>query len=966
MRLDALTIPEADRIDATCDRFEAAWTAGDATSIEGFLAGASGPSRMVLLRELLELELEFRVGVGEIPTVEEYHARFAEEAGLVDEIFAGTRRWGGWHTPMEPSVTPPGPVGEAETENATTLGWVPIRADDFSTAGVAPRRVLGPYDILEQIGTGGMGVVYRAFHRDARRHVALKLIRGGWFGEATEASTGEATTRFVNEAQALARLEHDHIVPIYDVGHVDGLLYFAMRLIRGKTLAQVIRREGALEPRRAVYYAEAAARAIQHAHESQYLHRDLKPGNLMVDELDRPFVLDFGLTKCLEQTDFMTLTGNVLGTPEYMSPEQARGDPGVGYATDVYGLGATLFSLLTGRPPFSGPNRLAVLRRVIDEEPAWPPERNKAVGRELKAICLKCLEKDPARRFKSAGDLATALRKYLNYEDTGVVSPGVATRVSKWIKRKPWRAVAVVAVAVATLVLAGASAWNAYRESGVAQTLVADLLKVPLPDVLPKIESMNGHRRWVEPRLRELLQSGLLPADQRARVELALLPSEPQQATYLVGRLLECGPEEHRVLREGLRAQWPEIAARAVDALGDPGADPARRTRAAAALIALDSPKAPAGAAWSVLRLAEDPGPRVALLDWLVQQDTDPGVLASHLDSEPDASIRRLLIQAMAGRGRGRPGGTNEVMAGRLLKLYAADPDPGVHSSLAHTLRRWGFGNEIARVDADLAGKPRGDRSWYVTPSGLTMAVVAVTGARPKGPGQLPDRFAIATTETPLSLYLLCVKNHLDIRISEGAPPVSDLDSPADCLSYFDAARFCNWLSEREGLPRDQWCYLPGTGDGVLILAPDYLTRRGYRMPTVPEWEYAVRAGTATNRYFGDTPASCDDYAWNQGNGGLHPWPVGQLRPNDFGLFDVLGNVMEWCYHPDPDHWSRCECQAVRGADCLRLRHQALRGGWFAHTPQSLGVRNTNRIFDELLPNSRVVYAGLRVVKSDP
>ncbi len=208
-------------------------------------------------------------------------------------------------------------------------------------------------------------------------------------------------------------------MPIYEVGHVEGVVYFSMRLIDGQNLGRMIRDNGPLGPRRAAGYIEPIARAVQYAHDRAILHRDLKPSNIMVDRADRPHLIDLGLCKSLESTEATSLAGRPMGTAEYMSPEQARGDPKVGTAVDVYGLGATLFSLLTGSPPFIGNTPAVVLRRVLDDDPDWPRERDRAVGRELKAVCLKCLEKDPARRFPTAGALADALHRYLRDEPTG-------------------------------------------------------------------------------------------------------------------------------------------------------------------------------------------------------------------------------------------------------------------------------------------------------------------------------------------------------------------------------------------------------------------------------------------------------------------------------------------------------------------------------------------------------------------
>jgi formylglycine-generating enzyme required for sulfatase activity len=185
-------------------------------------------------------------------------------------------------------------------------------------------------------------------------------------------------------------------------------------------------------------------------------------------------------------------------------------------------------------------------------------------------------------------------------------------------------------------------------------------------------------------------------------------------------------------------------------------------------------------------------------------------------------------------------------------------------------------------------------------------------------------------------------------------------------LNYFDAAAFCNWLSAREKIPADQWCYLPGDVKGTLTLAPDYWSRRGYRLPTVQEWEYAARAGTTTERYLGQSDAHLGDYAWYRENTHYHPEPVGVLRPNDFGLFDVLGNVMEWCHDPDPPHDEGCGCGAGRGSECRKTPLESLKGGSFAATAPNQRVNTTYPSFRAARPENRWVDAGFRVVTVVP
>jgi formylglycine-generating enzyme required for sulfatase activity len=975
----ALSLSEVESIDRICDRFEAAWRADEWPCIEGYLDAVSEPGRTVLLRELLELEVELRLETGERPTVGEYRLRFAERVEVVDDVFRQERESGAVRpTFSEKALEARVSNVDAATSHASTVGWDPERVDDLPEVDGALGRIVGDYQILERIGSGGMGIVYRALHRSARRIVALKLIKADWWGESTVASHREAEQRFRNEAQHHARLEHENIVPVYDVGHADGVLFFSMRLIKGRSLAQMLRSDGPFAPRMAAYHVEAIARAIQYAHDQKVLHRDLKPSNVMVDEHGRPQLIDLGLAKSLEVTEYTTLTGKPLGTPEYMSPEQARGQKEVGFATDVYGLGATLFALLTARPPFTGSSPTAVLRKVIDDEPAWPRERDKPVGRELKAICLKCLEKDPHKRFRSAGALAVALNQYLNGDPIPDIPPSRPwTSAVKWARRQPWRAVAAGVTIVAALAVGSCWAWTTHHARVMADGFVTDLQTIPLSDLRRKIDEMASYRGWVSPRLHELLRSG--PADPafRARLALSLLPSEPGWTNELTERLLACGPEEHRVIREALRSHWPDVAAKLREVFDDPRSDPARRVRAAAALIAMDDPKASsaplAGPAWLQLGWAENPELRTELLDWLVRSKVDPAILADRFEWEPDPSIRRMLLQGLGGLGKGLPpAGVSEAYRTQLLTLYVDDPDPGIHSSLAYLLRRWGQKDAVKKIDAELAGKPRGGRGWYVNSLLQTMVLLGgPADARwvPREPERIPYRFGIATTETTLRDFWAFDEEHAARRLLYVPRQATDTDAPADVLSFFDAARYCNWLSAKEGIPENQWCYIPGEDEDeeIWLLAPDYLSRRGYRLPTLEEFEYAARAGTTTDRYFGQSEAIVADYAWYQGNTHAHPEPVGQLRPNDFGLFDVIGNLMEWCYNPDPPHEKDCDCGATSGADCQKLRYESLLGAYFGHNNQNQTLRSRGDWFQRaVLPNSHLFHAGFRVVKVEP
>jgi serine/threonine protein kinase len=291
----------------------------------------------------------------------------------------------------------------------------------------APQR-FGDYELLAELGRGGMGVVYKAYEPALNRLVALKMVLPGALPDAAELA------RFQSEAAAAARLQHPHIVKVHRVGVQDGRHFYSMDLIEGASLAQRVS-EGPLPGRVAARYLACVARAIHHAHQQGILHRDLKPGNILVDKGDRPHVTDFGLAKQLSADRGQTRTGAVLGTPSYMAPEQAVGSKELGPATDTYGLGALLYELLTGRPPFRGETPLDTLMQVIEHEPAPPRLLNPHVDRDLETICLKCLSKRPADRYASAEALAEDLERYLAGESIRARSFNMIDRLARSLDR---------------------------------------------------------------------------------------------------------------------------------------------------------------------------------------------------------------------------------------------------------------------------------------------------------------------------------------------------------------------------------------------------------------------------------------------------------------------------------------------------------------------------------------------------
>ena len=316
------------------------------------------------------------------------------------------------------------------------LAEIPPAAAGLGQAAL-PRR-FGDYEILEQIGEGGMGVVYKARQRSLDRLVALKLLP-----LTGPHARPEFIKRFHAEAVVAASLQHPNIVTIHEVGLHEGQHFFAMDYVAGRSLAEVVG-NCPLPPKQAARYLQGTAEAVHYAHERGILHRDLKPSNILIDAQDLPRVADFGLARRLDSDSELTLTGQVLGSPHYIPPEQAAGKrQGLSRRSDVYGLGAILYHLLTGRPPFVGEEMAETLQLVLNTDPVSPRLLNPLVPRDLETICLKCLEKEPAQRYATAQAVAEELAHFLRGEPIAARPVGVVGRLCRWCRRKPALAGAV-------------------------------------------------------------------------------------------------------------------------------------------------------------------------------------------------------------------------------------------------------------------------------------------------------------------------------------------------------------------------------------------------------------------------------------------------------------------------------------------------------------------------------------------
>jgi Protein kinase domain len=294
-----------------------------------------------------------------------------------------------------------------------------------------PSRPFGDYQLLTELGRGGMGVVLKAFEPRLNRFVAIKMILPGALANA------EDLHRFHTEASAAAGLQHPHIVAVHDIGVLEDKHYYSMDFIDGPSLTQRLA-DGPLPGRTAAKYILAIAHAIQHAHDHGILHRDLKPGNILLDQEDQPHVTDFGLAKQFNCKSSHTRTGSIVGTPSYMAPEQAAGSKDLGPACDIYGLGALLYELLTGRPPFRAETPMDTLMQVMEREPAPPRLFNPGVDRDLEAISLKCLSKNPRHRYATAKEVGLELERYLNGDPIHARSFNVFDRVARSLDRSQY------------------------------------------------------------------------------------------------------------------------------------------------------------------------------------------------------------------------------------------------------------------------------------------------------------------------------------------------------------------------------------------------------------------------------------------------------------------------------------------------------------------------------------------------
>jgi hypothetical protein len=723
-----LSVEVEARIDEVCDRFEAEWKAGRPL-LESYLGDWQGAARAALLGELLAVELECRRASGEHPTEEEYRHRFPDAPAVLDRIFParGAASDPGGSTLAVPDGQPDGPADEQQP-------------------------AIPGYEVLGIVGKGGFGRVHRARQVGLNRVVALKVILLGEHADAAERQ------RFRREAEVIARLQHPHIVQVYEVGEHAGRPFFAMEYCPGGSLAEQLARSP-LEPAPAAALVERLASAMHAAHQKGVVHRDLKPANVLLGSDGKPRITDFGLAKKLDEHG-QTRTGAILGTPSYMAPEQAAGKKEVGPAADVYALGAVLYECLTGRPPFKAATSFDTILQVIGDEPVPPRQLNAKVPKDLETICLKCLHKEQARRYASAAELAADLKRWQAGEPILARPVGRAERVVKWVRRRPVIAALSAAVVVALLAGTGVSLsfkWQKDREAAASAQSLAEKEK----ETRAALEAVEDNLAvgLMRPLGHEAKAGPLNDIELEALEELARLPKERDRVRVLfIRRALE---------KPGTARQLDRRLEEALIATVGLRQDLRRKAMQEAAL-----------------RLLEESTPRETkvicarlLAELWCDEEAWAGSAAAFLVDEMSRAASPVLLHellqsfaALAGRV---PAEQTATLAGRLLELAARRTDPyfllaaqsQVFAALAGRVPAEQAGTLAGRI-VELAAKPTNPSFLYVQ----SQFLAALAGRVPaEQAGTLAGRL-LELAARPTDPYFLRAQSHAFAALAGRVP----------------------------------------------------------------------------------------------------------------------------------------------------------------------------------------------------
>jgi WD40 repeat protein len=723
------------RLEDVCARFEEAWQAagtnGVPPRVEDYLGATPAPERAALLREIILLDLHYRRGRGERPVAADYEARCPGDVPAIRAAFAEL-----------PTAADVATVRAGRAETMTDPG---ATAPDAAVTDADFPAIPG-YEVLGELGEGGMGKVYRARQLALKRAVALKVIRSGGL------ASPEELARFRSEAQALARLQHPNIVPVYEVGEHGGQSYFSMEFCASGSLEARLR-QSLPGPGEAARFVETLARAMHAVHERSVVHRDLKPANVLLAADGTPKVADFGLAKRLDDDAGQTQTGRIMGTPSYMAPEQAGGRvKDVGPAADVYALGAILYECLTGRPPFRAATVLETLNQVRQDDPVPPRNLNPAAPRDLETVCLKCLQKEPSRRYLSAAEMADDLRRYQSGEPIRARRASLVERAAKWVRRKPMAAalsvalLAAVALGVALLVYREVNQreeTERQRKEKERAERQSELDQIAAKNLAGEVERATKAETAAKNSAADATEKGRLVAEEFQRF----------RSSAVSGNLLE------------IRALYRHDAAGTLERLEDPTAFPfdlrdftwglyyrwCRRERLrfpgvaqlmedGRTLLVMDVLHLPGGRTRYVDaatgKEVAPPGPKKPGEDKPLPPDALPGGEASPVAVTADGRLRAIL------HGR-----TVRLSSGETLEATAENVEGLAFSADGKNLVAWGRKVEDPTA---LPASERGQLTLWALPGGKKLAALETPG-RLDNVALAPDgsRLAVAVSEPP-------------------------------------------------------------------------------------------------------------------------------------------------------------------------------------------------------------------------